>query len=219
MFDVPLFPLNTVLFPGMPIQLHIFEPRYRLMIRHCLDTNRPFGVVLIRQGMEALGPLPDPYKVGCTARIVDVEPLENGTMNLTAIGDERFRILELLNDQEYLMGKVELLLLEHPQTIELSRARRLFMQEVRAYLKILYQIDSSEIDLNEIQFPDDPLMLIHLAASLLQVPAVEKQPILSALNAKEMLHIVRRLYKRETAVLTKLIGISESAAERAAWLN
>jgi hypothetical protein len=93
------------------------------------------------------------------------------------------------------------------------------MREVHAYLKLLYQIDSSEGDLNEMQFPDDPLMLIHLAASLLQLPAVEKQPILSAANAQEMLDLVRRLYKRETALLNKLIGVSENAAQRAAWLN
>jgi Lon protease-like protein len=57
MFELPLFPLNTVLFPGMPLTLHIFEDRYKRMIRTCLKTRQPFGVVLVRHGQEAFGPL------------------------------------------------------------------------------------------------------------------------------------------------------------------
>ena len=56
MIELPLFPLNTVLFPGMPLGLHIFEDRYKLMIGQCVQERRPFGVVLIRSGQEALGP-------------------------------------------------------------------------------------------------------------------------------------------------------------------
>ena len=55
MFEIPLFPLNTVLFPGMPLSLHIFEERYKLMIKHCLDEECPFGVLLIREGKEVDG--------------------------------------------------------------------------------------------------------------------------------------------------------------------
>ncbi len=62
------------------------------MIRRCLETNAVFGIVLIRHGVEAMGPLADPYPIGCTARIIEIEPLGNGRMNLTAIGEERFEI-------------------------------------------------------------------------------------------------------------------------------
>jgi len=58
MYELALFPLFTVLFPGMPLHLRIFEPRYRLMIKRCLDANQPFGVVLIRKGEEARDPWP-----------------------------------------------------------------------------------------------------------------------------------------------------------------
>jgi uncharacterized protein len=94
-FDLPLFPLNTVLFPGMPLTLHIFEERYKLMIERCLEHRQPFGVVLIRYGKEALGSLADPHRIGCTARILDVQPLSEGRMNISALGQKRFRILEL----------------------------------------------------------------------------------------------------------------------------
>ena len=60
MVEIPLFPLNTVLFPNMPLSLHIFEPRYKIMVEQCLSREEPFGVALIQKGREALGPLPEP---------------------------------------------------------------------------------------------------------------------------------------------------------------
>ncbi len=95
MFELPLFPLHTVLFPGTPIHLHIFEDRYKQMINLCLDKHRPFGIVLIREGMEALGPLAEPYRIGCTAHIVHIQRLEQDRMNIVAIGQERFEIQSL----------------------------------------------------------------------------------------------------------------------------
>src|SRR5512147_2655499 len=92
MYELPLFPLNTVLFPGMPISLHIFEPRYKLMIEQCIQIAQPFGVVLIREGVEALGPSAEPHQIGCSAQITQVERLEDGRMNIVAVGVERFQI-------------------------------------------------------------------------------------------------------------------------------
>ena len=125
MYTLPLFPLNTVLFPGLPLQLHIFEPRYRTMIRLCQTENQPFGVVLIHQGIEAYGPAAEPVQIGCTARIARLVPLEDGHMNLTALGEERFRILKLNHDTPYLVGEVESLPLERPSSIALQRGARL----------------------------------------------------------------------------------------------
>jgi uncharacterized protein len=98
-----------VLFPGTPISLHIFEERYKLMITSILRETRTFGVVLIRNGMEAQGPLATPYDMGCTARIVHVEHLQDGRMNLVAVGEDRFRILRTYFDQPYLTGDIEII--------------------------------------------------------------------------------------------------------------
>ena len=81
MLKLPLFPLRTVLFPGMPLALHIFEDRYKEMMRRCIERSSPFGVVLIKHGDE-VGPAAEPYAIGCTARVVQVEPLPEGRMNL-----------------------------------------------------------------------------------------------------------------------------------------
>ena len=98
--DLPLFPLNVVLFPGMMLPLHIFEPRYQEMIDYCLEKKRPFGVVLIERatGRRARRcPI-----VGTTARIRRVKRQEDGRMDIQTVGVQRFRIEELDYSQAYL---------------------------------------------------------------------------------------------------------------------
>src|SRR4051794_27122666 len=97
---IPLFPLNVVLFPGMPLPLHIFEPRYQEMIRHCLQGDLLFGVCLIRSGVEVGGEA-EPHSVGTTCETLSVTPLGEGRMSLATVGRDRFRILRLHHDQPY----------------------------------------------------------------------------------------------------------------------
>ena len=101
-----LFPLRTVLFPGMDLQLQVFEERYRTLVAECLEHREPFGVVLIREGVEVGGPVV-PYRVGCTARIKRVAPTRDGRLLLNAVGGVRFRITESYQDQPYLSADVE----------------------------------------------------------------------------------------------------------------
>jgi uncharacterized protein len=220
MYDLALFPLNTVLFPGMPLHLHIFEPRYRMLLRRCIEDQRPFGVVLIARGLEAGGPAAEPFSVGTTARVADVEPLDGGRFNLTALGEERFRIRELDREQPYLVGKVEGLPLEHPQTIETHRQARRLSPWVQAYLTLLAQADQSlALDLAALQLPDDPLSLVYWAATLLQIPAIEKQPLLEAARAADLLAHVARLYRRETTLLRRELQAGEKQEVNGIWLN
>ena len=106
--ELPLFPLNTVLFPGATLPIHVFEERYKLLISHCLERRQPFGVVLIRSGNEVGGPA-QPFDIGTTARIVYVQEMAEGRLNVISVGDRRLRILRLLHQQPYLAGEVELL--------------------------------------------------------------------------------------------------------------
>ena len=91
--EVPLFPLNTVLFPGGPLPLRIFEARYLDMVSECLRGPRPFGVCLITEGHEA-GRAADTVSVGTLAEIVDWHQYEDGVLGITALGRERFRIID-----------------------------------------------------------------------------------------------------------------------------
>jgi len=106
--DLRLFPLQTVLFPSMRLPIHIFEERYRLMISECIEESAPFGVLLIKSGPE-VGPGAVPFDVGTTARILNVEYLDDGRMNLLTIGERRFRTVAINTTQPYLRGEVALL--------------------------------------------------------------------------------------------------------------
>ena len=99
---IPLFPLEVVLFPGTPLPLHIFEPRYKLMIRQCVESRRHFGVILARSEGTA--------GVGCTAEIVKVvKRYEDGRMDILTMGQTPYRVLEVFDEQPYLEAAVEFL--------------------------------------------------------------------------------------------------------------
>jgi Lon protease-like protein len=88
---IPLFPLHTVLFPGGPLPLRIFETRYTDMVRRCTREQLPFGVLLIQEGDEA-GEVATTATVGCSARIVDFHTLHDGLLGISCVGERRFRV-------------------------------------------------------------------------------------------------------------------------------
>jgi Lon protease-like protein len=112
--SVPLFPLQTVLFPGSMLPLRIFEARYMDMAKACLKSGDPFGVCLIREGVEVGAPaLPEP--VGCLARIADCDMQELGILKIRAEGLERFRLRDSrIERQGLLVGEIERLAAEPP---------------------------------------------------------------------------------------------------------
>jgi hypothetical protein len=107
MSEIPLFPLNTVLFPGGPLPLRIFEPRYVDMVRHCMREGSAFGVVLIRAGGE-VGAVARTADIGTTARIVDFSALPDGLLGISCLGERRFRVLRRWRQEDGLnVGEVE----------------------------------------------------------------------------------------------------------------
>ena len=104
--DLRLFPLNTVLFPGMALPLQVFEPRYLRLVAECVDASEPFGVALIREGVEVGGPAV-PHAMGTTARIRSYSAGADGRLHLDTLGERRFRILALHDDRPYLRAEVE----------------------------------------------------------------------------------------------------------------
>lgn len=105
---LPLFPLDTVLFPGAPASLQIFEPRYREMLRDCMAGDRKFGIVLIKSG-RSTGPGAEPYKVGTMAHILDIGAPRRGAIPIEVVGESRFRIVQENRIRQYLSAEVEML--------------------------------------------------------------------------------------------------------------
>lgn len=188
----------------MPLSLHVFEDRYKQMIHSCLDEKKPFGVVLIRKGWEALGPLAEPFSVGCTARIHRVQNLSGGRMQITTIGEKRFQIQSISHQLPYLVGEVVHYPLVDDHSDNVFKAAEKLRPKIQQYISLLNQID--DIDLDPEILPEDPLVLAYLAAGLLQMPADKKQELLVSESLNELLDLTNLVYLREIAFLDAIIN-------------
>ncbi len=208
MYELPLFPLNTVLFPGMPLKLHIFEDRYKLLINHCHSTGQPFGVTLIRSGQE-VGGIAQPFMTGCTAVITHFDRLSDGRMNIVAIGHERFQIRSLKYDQPYLVGQVEAFPLANMEHDAVHKSGRILRRWVKHYLDALAQ--ASETQFDHVELPQDTLKLAYLASFLLNIPSVQKQDLLDVKDAGELIAQLRTIYRREVTLMDTFLASTEYA--------
>jgi len=179
MAHIPLFPLNTVLFPKQALPLHIFEERYKLMIGRCIDEKAPFGVVLMKSGEEADGD-GEPYDVGTTARVARVQRLPDGRMNLINLGRRRFRILELDHTEEYLSGEVEYLentgAADEGVESATERVAALYGEQFRLVMAISSQWT------RQMSIPGAPVNLADFVAAQLDVDSAAKQELLETLS-------------------------------------
>lgn len=199
--ELPLFPLNTVLFPYASIQLHVFEERYRDMIRLCIQEDRPFGVVLIRSGPE-VGGLADPYLVGTACRIERVQTYEDGRMDVHVIGERRFRIRDLDDGKAYLVGHVEPVI-EH-EIDDGTRAEEL-LSRARSEFEMLIrrQIERDEVSV-KVVFPPDPVVFSFTIANMLQMENIQKQRLLETTDTLERVEdllpiLERQIYEMDLA--------------------
>ena len=180
--ELRLFPLNVVLFPRMPLPLRIFEERYKLMIGECLEAEAPFGVVMIREGKEVAGPA-KPYEIGTTARITQVEKLEEGRMNLSTVGEKRFRIVDTVHEQPYLKAKIQFLPEETGDIAEdtLDKVRELFGDYVRALAGLRGGWTRAP------NLPHEDGLLSYSIAHYLDLPPMAKQRLLELASSGERL--------------------------------
>lgn len=180
-----LFPLNTVLFPGAVLNLHVFEERYRRMVAECLDANEAFGVVLIRDGQEAGDPDVTPHEIGTTAEISEVTPLPAGRYYISTTGGRRFRIDRIVSREPYLTAEVEFL--DDDDDDEEARASELthrVLGEFREYVKLLVAFSGNA---SEVDVPHDPVDASYAVGDALQVADALKQRLLELRTAEARL--------------------------------
>lgn len=201
--ELPLFPLNTVLFPGQMLPLHIFEDRYRLMIRRCLAEDLPFGVVLIKRGTE-VGAEAEPYEVGTIARILKSSHQSDGTIDVITVGQERFCIGRLIHDQPYLRGEVMILPMREPANLDAVAPLADQVREgVSRYIKLIAEAAGLQIKVDAM--PDALPQLGYLAGVAMQIDNREKQEILAKSSLQEVFVSEIRLLNRENALLRWMI--------------
>lgn len=186
--QIPLFPLNTVLFPGGPLSLRIFEPRYVDMVAERMRSERPFGVCLIRDGEEA-GEAATPHDIGTFARIVDFQKFEDGILGISAVGEARFRVLSTqVQPDRLLVGRVEQLPNEPEKALS---------DEFAAISGLVRRLIDGTGPLYE-SLPkryDDPTWLGYRLAEVLPIPLTRKQHFLELDNPLLRLAQIREVLR------------------------
>lgn len=198
---LPLFPLNVVLFPHMPLPLHVFEPRYRQMIGDCLEAGHSFGVVAIREGSET-GPV-TPYEVGTLAKIVRIDRLDDGRMNLLVMGASRFEIVQTADDRPYLRGQIRIIPEAGDDLEVTARLTQTTAITFREYSNLLRELVGREPD--ESEPPMEPELLSYLIAAALNLQLPEKQALLAERRTDARLNLELRLLRKEIVLLKQMV--------------
>jgi len=202
--ELPLFPLNLVLFPGMRLPLHIFEERYKAMIGECIDRDAPFGVVLIREGPEVGGPA-EPFRIGTSARIAQVQRLEEGRMNLLALGERRFDLVEIVQEVPHMVGRIAFK--EEAMGDLDSQVLTDVGQEYGVFLQHIATLAGSWNA--PVEVPDNPLDLSFEAVSTLtgsiELPQGMRQDLLEVDTAGERLSRLLPLLKRANELIAEQV--------------
>jgi Lon protease-like protein len=216
--QLPLFPLGSVLVPGMRLALHVFEPRYRQLVADLLNAEDPgapeFGVVALRHGWE-VGELGDVYEVGTTARVTDVLPHPDGRCELAAVGEQRFVVESLdATAQPYLMATVRRL--PEPDGALRPGLTAATLRSLDVHLRALAEL---AVDLGDVETLDEldratpqPTALSYAVAGLTSLPLPDRQALLAIPDTASRLRAARAILRRENELLVQLHAVPVTAA-------
>jgi Lon protease-like protein len=214
---LPMFPLNTVLFPGLSVPLHVFEDRYRALMHHLLRIEDPaervFGSVAIREGYEVGSHgAQSLFRVGVRVQLTEVESHADGTFNIVAVGLDRIRLDGLETGGLFPVGHVS----DAPEprvqvpSELLQRARATFT----AYRAAMAQLRA---DPYEGPLPTDPEYLSWTLAACAPLPITQKQSMLEASDAEERLVLVTELLKSELRAINVIPSLPAIDVARTRW--
>jgi ATP-dependent Lon protease len=188
--EIPLFPLpDLVLFPQVAVPLHIFEERYKLMINRCIDQEAVFGLVLLQRDAEDAPQQESEstiHRVGVTARVVQVERIEDGRMNILCTGESRFRIEEFTASTPYWTGIVEFFEDDPEPEAALTEAYDEVARLYRQAMELTSRLKEARIP--ELDFPASPVGLSYMVSYILDLDAERKQELLVTTSTIVRLH-------------------------------
>ncbi|GHB86761.1 LON peptidase substrate-binding domain-containing protein [Streptomyces albogriseolus] len=236
---LPLFPLNTVLFPGLVLPLNVFEERYRAMMRELLktpeDEPRQFAVVAIRDGHEVAPSapgLPDPtavpergpaagfgadplrafHKVGCVADAATVRERPDGSFEVLATGTTRVRLLSVDASGPFLTAELERL--EEEPGEEAGTLAEGVLRAFRQYQKRLAGARERSLT-SDTELPDEPSVVSYLVAAAMMLDTPARQRLLQAPDTASRLRDELKLLRTETAIIRSLPSLPASELTRA----
>src|SRR5438552_9472914 len=195
--EIPLFPLpNLVLFPNIVVPLHIFEERYKLMINGCVDRDEVFGLVLLRNGSDSESE-DTIHRVGVSARIVEVERLDEGRLNILCEGEARFRIYRFTQQSPFWKGAADFFEdnEHHPTESLVEQVAELYRSVAELSAKLSGSVQA------ELALPDSPVDLSYMVSYVLDIESEEKQKLVEMTSTAERL---RMLVAHLTDTLGKL---------------
>lgn len=216
-----MFPLNSVVFPGLAVPLVVFEDRYRALVRHLLRIENPaerhFGTVSIREGYEVgdgtqhLG-MQSMFRVGCRMQVTDVEANLDGTFHLETVAIDRIRLDELDTSGSFPVGHVT----DYPDaTAQVSPdISEMATATFAAYRQVLSEIHS---DPYHGALPQDPTYLSWTLAACAPLPMGERQALLEAEDAGERLGLVTRLLRAELKAMNVIPSLPATDVARTRW--
>ena len=191
---LPLFPLEIVLFPGAPLPLHIFEPRYKEMIAECLEKQRPFGMVRVKENSLAT--------VGCSATILSViKKYDDGRLDIAAEGLQRFEIETLNQERSFLQGEVTFFDDEPSQAGKESNATLIELHEQ------LFAILGQNVEIE-----DDAASLSFQLAQELPVDLDFKQALLEMKSESERVETLTEYYRATIPKVEKTLRARQRAS-------
>ena len=199
--QLPLFPLNLVLFPGMDLPLHIFEERYKDMIGECLSQDSPFGVVLIKEGLE-VGEAAEPERIGTSTRILRSELLDQGRMNIITKGERRFEIEEIAQRVPHVVGRVRFLV-----ELEGEGCSELVPQINDEYVALVRNLTALTGGYtSRVEIPEDPVELSYAIAANLELEPHLRQSLLVTETAATRLGDLIPLLRQGNEVLRERVA-------------
>ena len=217
---LPMFPLNTVLFPGMTLPLHVFEDRYRALVHHLLTisdkTQRVFGVVAIREGYEVGSHgAQSVHRIGCVAQMTSVEPLADGGFDIEVVGRERFRLDEMDTSGPYLVGTVERAGEPRDEGAPARREADRTLATFAVYRERLAQMRGTAVQ--EADLPHDPAYLSYTLAATCLLTLKERQTQLEAESATQRLILLRHSLHEEMRAMRAISSLPATEVARTAW--
>jgi Lon protease-like protein len=220
---LPLFPLGTVLFPGLVLPLHVFEERYRALMRHLMDRPegepREFGVVAIEKGLEVAQNDVRLYPVGCTAEVRQVTERDDGELDVVTVGRRRFEIEQMVAaDTPYLIAEVRYLPEPPDPDGAADRLAPGVLAVFRRYLRLIQtgggrRADGQGAGRLEEQLPDDPTVLSHLIAATAALSVADRQRLLAAPDTAARLRAELSLLSHEVALLNQVRAVPVSPSD------
>lgn len=218
MTTVPLFPLNTVVFPGVAMPLHVFEDRYRAMVRHLLTIesvfDRVFGIVAIREGYEVgTQGAQSVHRTGTLAQLTEATEYPDGRFDIEVLPRERLRVLSHDTDGPFLQGEVTLLPDEdEPGAVDEARRTLSTFETYRARLS---ELRGGPVLVGTL--PRDPAYLSYALASTCLLTLPQRQQLLEVDSARERLALLRRTLGEEMRAMRALPSLPATEVARTRW--